>query len=926
MSDEPENGLKTKGAINPQVSGDRRMKRLLRQIRHQITKYFLSVSGRLFFYTLIPPLILTFLLCLFFSAYVIDYHHRIFQKTVLSDFYQIQSSLQYALYTGDHGIIDKAFENVAKGDLKRMDILDQQGQLLYSSEKTLENAKRGQQLQEENKFTLFSKEASYSVKMDQHSLPDFIEVDDFLVDSFTGFGTAVFYYHLDNFWVDHRNILSLGVFLLFQSIFLSFLLSRYVDLRLTKPIVELMKAMRSLKKNNFSLDLTETSFGEMNRLQRSAMTMASSLQQAHLELQGKIDQATRSLREYVDKVQDQKKALEIAHKKAEAISESKSQVLAHISHEYKTPLNSVIGFIDLLLQGSLNAQQKSYCQTMKSSAQHLLMMINDILDFNLIEAGKLSISQKPMSLRECLEDVMSTLTPLATEKGLFFDYLYYEDAPILIRSDPHRLRQVFINLIANAIKFTEAGAVIIRVSLSERLSDSPNKQYFDISIEDTGPGIDPQIEKNLFIPFCHLYASHHVGGTGLGLAITRKILSLLQAEVSYKTQIGKGTTFTIHGHTPPLESKKSLFSRERTCFEKIALVDNSPWPPAMRHHLRYLGFEVVSFTSIEQFEKSTQDFDKHLFYVGNFQDREKILRAIARSFVPYESLFVYSYSQNLLACFDDTIKTLLLPMRVALIEKALRGLGSQCTLERATLEDKKRKKVLLVDDNPINTKILSSYLEKYPLETTILNQSVFFLETVEKENFDLIFLDIFMPKIDGMKCLELMEQHLLDRYKNVPIIAVTANSLANENGLLLKKGFSAVLYKPLCPELLERMIKRYLLGGASPCLPHQGGENAVLTVQEHWPEVMKELSQGIHTALSVYYQEDFSAMKEKVHCLLGIVSYYDSLKDSYELLSQLEGILSHAKIDKKRVLRLLKRLARIFCFHYQSPYCVEEAI
>lgn len=310
----------------------------------------------------------------------------------------------------------------------------------------------------------------------------------------------------------------------------------------TRPILELAQAVRRIKNGELSTRVQISAYREMEILESGINTMAQALENAHTELQNKVDQATSSLRRSLETIEVQNIELEIARMVAENANKIKSEFLADMSHEIRTPLNGIIGFINLLQKTSLDTKQQEYLMTLQKSANNLLAIINDILDFSKIEAGKLRIEQTLMDIRECIDETLNLLAPHANEKNLALIPLIYSDVPAQVLGDPLRIKQIIANLVSNSIKFTEQGSVIIRVMLEQ---EAYSQITIRVSVTDTGIGLSLDEQKILFQAFTQtkIGTSRKFGGTGLGLVICKKLVEQMNGTIGVDSEPQKGATF-----------------------------------------------------------------------------------------------------------------------------------------------------------------------------------------------------------------------------------------------------------------------------------------------------------------------------------------------------------------------------------------------
>lgn len=585
----------------------------------------------------------------------------------------------------------------------------------------------------------------------------------------------------------------------------------------TGPIRNIVNTVDRIRRGQLDSRVEGFMLGELDMLKNGINSMAMSLAAYHEEMQHNIDQATSDLRETLEQMEIQNVELDLAKKRAQEAARIKSEFLANMSHELRTPLNGVIGFTRLTLKTELNPTQRDHLNTIERSANNLLAIINDVLDFSKLEAGKLILESIPFPLRNTLDEVVTLLAHSSHDKGLELTLNIKNDVPDNVIGDPLRLQQVITNLVGNAIKFTESGNIDILV---EKRALSNTKVQIEVQIRDTGIGIPERDQSRLFQAFRQADASisRRHGGTGLGLVITQKLVNEMGGDISFHSQPNRGSTFWFHINLD-LNPNVIIDGPSTACLAGKRLAYIEPNATAAQCTL-----DLLSDTPVEVIYSPT-------FSALPLAHYDIMILSVP---VTFREPLTMQHERLAKAASMTDFLLLALPCHAQInAEKLKQGGAAACLLKPLTstrllpalteycqlnhhpeplLMDTSKitMTVMAVDDNPANLKLIGALLEDKVQHVELCDSGHQAVDRAKQMQFDLILMDIQMPDMDGIRACELI--HQLPHQQQTPVIAVTAHAMAGQKEKLLSAGMNDYLAKPIEEEKLHNLLLRYKPG------------------------------------------------------------------------------------------------------------------
>lgn len=705
--------------------------------------------------------------------------------------------------------------------------------------------------------------------------------------------------------------LGMSVCVLLASILLAYIFSLFSQRFITMPVLELQGTMEHVAvTGDYSIRARTASKDELGQLAQGFNEMLGRIQgqdnelRSHRErLEENVRSRTRELSEANQILQRTVGELRLARDRAEAANQAKMQFLANISHEIRTPMNGVLGVAEILDHSPLSDRQRQLLQALRQSGADMMVIINDLLDFSKLEAGKFSLHISTFNLHQLLDNCITAFAPQARAKALELVCITSPEVPALIQSDPDRLRQILVNLIGNALKFTASGSIVLNVSLEE---EEGTQGWLLISVRDTGIGIPASALDKIFSPFTQadetMTRTH--GGTGLGLTIVHQLLGLLEGSISVHSTEGHGSEFIVRipfihpergsEENPPSYAGIFIHTCGLTPLSRVAL-DNM----LGRYSLVAVHYDCP------QDCPPTHDGGKRIIFVegSSHAEAEVILSQLRQRQTDSHNMVLISSdladaADNLLLMADKAIAKPLRQSGVQQILQEAAGVrtGEEAASEIAALGATYSARALLVEDNKVNQSVARAALELFGLEPTIADNGLDALNLLQNNRFDIIFMDCQMPVMDGYTASARIreQERLAGNGWRIPIVAMTAHALDKDRKRCFQSGMDAYLPKPFTLEALGKCLAEWLpdraqaielpspvLSGGVPAgtqedaldpqtlaslrkMQSMGSSDLLHTLFDAYTSSAQELMQAIEKAMK---QSDWRQIREHAHTL-----------------------------------------------------------
>jgi len=671
-----------------------------------------------------------------------------------------------------------------------------------------------------------------------------------------------------------REILVTHLLISFSVLLGAVLLTYILSHSVVSPIRTMTAVVRELERGNLDARILPTTGDELAILANGINHLAQTVAEGREALENKVELSTHRLTMTLEDLKRKNRELELARREAEDASTAKGDFLAQMSHELRTPITAIQGFIRLLASSDLRPAEARYCAIIQQASVQLLQLIDDILDITRLQSNAIILDKTPFNLAECIEAPVSLMAPSAHEKGLELILDIAPNVPYSLVGDSLRLRQIVNNLVSNAIKFTPAGYVLVKVKVSARVG---RQVTLLLQVIDTGIGIPDRQQAGLFEPFSQADSSisRRFGGSGLGLSIVRRLVDLMEGDIRLDSTTGKGSTFTL---ALPLDVRDEVeMGGAASSTRCVLLFDTHPQSRQALENVLSRYVEVIescdSFADLEINElHRTPDLIVYSPRVEQSLDDIETdmhrLRALSGSpiavLIPTTPIYK-KLPDNFLEDYQP-ISLLDKPPMSAELSRCFGNGDADATGERGAMLD---ARILVAEDNEFTRILLSTFFENTGCQLVLAKNGREAIDACREQQFDLVLMDVRMPEVNGIEALQEVRRNSLNQ--STPIIMLTADILQREENALFDGGASDLLFKPFDEGKLIAAVRKHLRRGLVEPVVRADPEEDKQERRRLFASEVARLTEEARHALDT---GDEQTLREVIHQLLGIAGVY----------------------------------------------------